>query len=288
MLDLAFDPATWHSYAKLRKHTEYSLRSLRSQSKELGRQLCVFLRETCSQYKTKRLPGEEAARGHCRVAKAKKGSSTGRRKQGPRTKPATEGDSDLRPFNLATYKIHALADYADHIERFGPTDCFTTQHVCCLSYFLQTLFSQNLQGELEHRRVKRFYRRTNKIQFPRQIAKQERFQRHFRKYIATLREKTGAKEPSGQRRSTQAGEDRSPSRHYSTSVRERDHLDLYQWAFGEHGNDPALKVCFSTSGSFAMCHLLPTTGLCPKPQGPPPCSHPLPSVRGEPSHLYRG
>jgi hypothetical protein len=129
MLDLAFDLATWHSYAKLRKHTEHTLRSLRSQSKELGRQLRVFLRETCSQYKTKRLPGEEAARGRRRVAKAKKGSSTARKKSGPRAKPATEGDSDLRPFNLATYKIHALADYADHIERFGPTDCFTTQHV---------------------------------------------------------------------------------------------------------------------------------------------------------------
>lgn len=30
---------------------------------------------------------------------------------------------------MATYKIHALGDYADHITRFGPTDCFTTQHV---------------------------------------------------------------------------------------------------------------------------------------------------------------
>jgi len=134
VLDLAFDLATWHAYAKLRKHTEYTLRSLRSQSKELGRQLRTFLRETCSEYKTTRLPGEEAARGRRRVAKAKKGSSTARKQPGP----ATEGDSDLRPFNLATYKIHALADYADHIERFGPTDCFTTQHVCRSSHFSQT------------------------------------------------------------------------------------------------------------------------------------------------------
>jgi len=144
MLDLTFDLATWHSYAKLRKHTEYSLRSLRSQSKELGRQLRVFLHETCSQYKTKCLPGEEASRGRRRVAKAKKGSSTARKKTGPRAKPATEGDSDLRPFNLATYKIHALADYADHIERFGPTDCFTTQHVCRPHPFLQTNLTKPL------------------------------------------------------------------------------------------------------------------------------------------------
>jgi len=129
ILDLAFDIATWHAYAKLRKHTEYSLRSLRSQSKELGRQFRTFLRKTCSQYKTKRLPREEAARGRRRVAKAKKGSSTARKQPGSPADPTTAGDSDLRPFNLATYKIHALADYADHIERFGPTDCFTTQHV---------------------------------------------------------------------------------------------------------------------------------------------------------------
>lgn len=143
-LDLAFDLATWHSYAKLRKHTEYSLRSLRSQSKELGQQLRVFLHKTCSQYKTKCLPGEEAARGRRRVAAAKKGRPATQRKSGPSKKPATEGDPNLRPFNLATYKIHALADYADHIERFGPTDCFTTQHVChgyniLLANFLETV-----------------------------------------------------------------------------------------------------------------------------------------------------
>jgi len=41
-------------------------------------------------------------------------------------------------------------------------------------------------------------------------------------------------------------EDRSPSQHYSTSVRGQDYLDLYQWALGAHENDPALKVRFST------------------------------------------
>jgi hypothetical protein len=144
MLDLAYDITTWHAYAKLRKHTEYSLRSLCSQSKELSRQLHTSLNKTCSQYKTKHLPGEEAAHGRRRVAKAKKGSSTTRKKPGPRTKPAAEGDSSLRPFNLTTYKIHALADYADHIEQFGQTDCFTTQHVCHAFLFLQTHFAQSL------------------------------------------------------------------------------------------------------------------------------------------------
>ena len=143
-LDLAFDIATWHDYAKLRKHTKYSLRSLRSQSKELGRQLRTFANKTCSQYKTKRLPGEEAARGRRRVAKARKGSSITRKTPGTHTKPTAEGNSDLRPFNLATYKIHALADYADQIEQFGPTDCFTTGHVCHNFPSLYICFSQDL------------------------------------------------------------------------------------------------------------------------------------------------
>ena len=144
LLDLAFDIATWHAYAKLRKHTEHTLRSLRSQSKELGRQLRTFLKKTCSQYKTKPLPGEEAARGRRRVARAKKGSATAQKTPGSNAKPAAEGDPELRPFNLATYKIHALADYADHIERFGPTDCFTTQHVRHISHFLWTHLTKPL------------------------------------------------------------------------------------------------------------------------------------------------
>ena len=117
--------ATWHAYAKLRKHTEYTIRSLRSQTKELGRQLRHFANSTCSQYKTKRLPSEEAARIRRRAGKAKKQS-----KQTGGEGSATEGEPDVKRFSLATYKIHALGDYADHIEQFGPTDCFTTQHVC--------------------------------------------------------------------------------------------------------------------------------------------------------------
>jgi len=129
ILDLAFDLATWHAYAKLRKHTEHTIRSFRSQTKELGRMLRHFTNKTCSQYKTKRLPSEEAARIRRRAAKAKK---TGSAPQGGGASGgrSTKGDDpDTKRFNLATYKIHALGDYADHIERFGPTDCFTTQHV---------------------------------------------------------------------------------------------------------------------------------------------------------------
>jgi hypothetical protein len=125
ILDLAFDLSTWHAYAKLRKQTEYTIRLLRSQTKELGRQLRHFTNNTCSQYDTKPLPSEEAARTRRRAAKGKK-----RSQQATSGGSATEDGPDIKRFNMATYKIHALGDYADHIEQFGPTDCFTTQHVC--------------------------------------------------------------------------------------------------------------------------------------------------------------
>ena len=130
ILDLAFDMATWHAYAKLRKHTKYTIRSLRSQTKEFGRQLRHFANNTCSKYKTKRLPSEEAARIRCNAGKAKKQGKQGR-------KPTADDGSDVKHFSLTTYKVHALGDYADHIEKFGPTDCFTTQHVILFPSILE-------------------------------------------------------------------------------------------------------------------------------------------------------
>lgn len=128
ILDLIFDIATWHSYAKVRKHTDYTLASFRSQTKELGRQLRVFLKKTCSAYNTKALPNEEAARVRRSAAKARKGNAA--------TQKNSRRSSNTKRFNMATYKIHALGDYVDHIVRFGPTDCFTTQHVCRFSSIL--------------------------------------------------------------------------------------------------------------------------------------------------------
>ena len=121
LLDLAFDMATWHAYAKLRMHTTHTIASLRSQTKELGSQLRRYVNKVCSQYETKQLPGEAAARYRRQATKVKKGTSA--------FQPGPSSSRNFKPFNLETYKIHALGDYADHIERFGPTDCFTTQQV---------------------------------------------------------------------------------------------------------------------------------------------------------------
>ena len=116
--------ATWHSYTKLRMHTTHTITSLRSQTKELGSQLRLYTNKLCPEYKTKPLPGEAAAANRRRAATGKKASTLN-------AKSSARNISDtFKKFNLKTYKIHALGDYADNIEQFGPTDCFSTQQVC--------------------------------------------------------------------------------------------------------------------------------------------------------------
>lgn len=126
MLDLAFDLATWHAYAKLRQHTTHTIKSLRSQTKELGRLLRHYANNLCPKYATKLLPGEAAAAYRRQAANPKKAAATPKQPKKQNAKSTAPKGSG---FNLVTYKIHALGDYADHIERFGPTDCFSTQQV---------------------------------------------------------------------------------------------------------------------------------------------------------------
>ena len=99
------------------------------------------------------------------------------------------------------------------------------------------------QGELEHRRVKQFYKHTNKsVSFPHQIAKQERMQRHYRQYMEALKNDLQATEQLGRNEPTGVGSRNSPTRHYSISDRSQGHLKLYPWALDTNLGDPALKV----------------------------------------------
>jgi hypothetical protein len=65
-------------------------------------------------------------------------------------------------FNLSTFKWHALGNYVATIERLGTTDNYNTQVVSYSILIKQHLALNTFQGELEHRRVKRFYSCTNK------------------------------------------------------------------------------------------------------------------------------
>jgi hypothetical protein len=120
---LLFELSTWHALAKLRLHTETTICNLEHSSRRLGFELREFKRSVCSKYKTKELPSEYAARSRRKAALAAK-------KIGNGTSGQSKGSSrNEKVFNLSTYKLHSLGDYAAAIRRYGPTDNYTTQVV---------------------------------------------------------------------------------------------------------------------------------------------------------------
>ena len=110
-----------------------------------------FERDVCSKYDTKDLPSELAAHTRRQQRKAaQKPTMT------PAPTPAKKGPQQ-RKFNLETYKYHALGDYTTSIRLHGPLDGYSTQLVSNLVLSMHVQYLTSGQGELEHRRSKRFY-----------------------------------------------------------------------------------------------------------------------------------
>jgi hypothetical protein len=127
VLDLLFELATWHAFARLHVYTDSTLDMFQVSTKSLTAVVRRFIRETCESYMTQELPKETAARGQCTVAlTAKWGSHT--------TKGKTSATPKGKKFNLETYKYHALADYPKMIQMFGMADNYNMQIVCPLSF----------------------------------------------------------------------------------------------------------------------------------------------------------
>ncbi|KAF7422998.1 hypothetical protein PC9H_011162 [Pleurotus ostreatus] len=164
VLNLLFALSTWHALAKLRLHTNTTLRLLREATVDIGNLLRKFSDTVCPAYTTKDLPCEAEARAR----KARKMDSTSLNTTASTT-------TKLRSFNMNTYKMHALGDYANTIQQLGTSESWSTQ-----------------VGELEHRRVKRLYGRTNKNKYEEQIAKQEQRQRTLREVRRRLEAIDGA------------------------------------------------------------------------------------------------
>uniref|UniRef100_A0A8H7XVD3 Uncharacterized protein n=1 Tax=Psilocybe cubensis TaxID=181762 RepID=A0A8H7XVD3_PSICU len=183
--DILFTLCEWHALAKLRMHTDSTLTGLEATTRRLGKELRSFVSKICPQYSTKELPKETAARARRAANNAKKG------------KPAATGSLDAKTskmLNLFTYKLHSLGDYVKTIWLFGPTEGYSTQ-----------------RGKLEHRRVKRFFVRTNKgCKFEHQISRHEHREHLLRSIAARVlkleekesRENLGAKEPQSSARSS--------------------------------------------------------------------------------------
>ncbi|KAG6870279.1 hypothetical protein C0992_000508 [Termitomyces sp. T32_za158] len=104
-----------------------------------------------------------------------------------------------------------MVHYPHAIQHFGTTDSYSTQI-----------------GEMEHKRVKAFYIRTNKNQFEGQIALQERRQARSRAMKDIVEEEVLP--PT------------NPEEHHYISKTRQSSINLLQWA-KDYQDDPAIKVC---------------------------------------------
>ncbi|KAF8193727.1 hypothetical protein BJ912DRAFT_901526 [Pholiota molesta] len=212
-----------------------TIRDLESSTIRLGSNLRLFSSAVCDKFLTTELPSEEAARGRRKQAlaikRAKAGISPADISKGKGKDP--EGERRQRKFNMATYKLHALGDYPSYIRLFGTTDNFTTQ-----------------TGELEHRRVKRFYPRSHKGKFTIGIAKHTRRERILHN-LGTYQKRPAKRRRLNNKRMSNANgiiipfnevekmPTHSPYDHYEMSHETRHALTLSTW-LGDNSDDPAL------------------------------------------------
>jgi hypothetical protein len=119
VMTMLFELAYWHALAKLRLHTDTTLRFLETSTTRLGKCMRKFKSYTCKAFQTKELPHEETARRRRKAAMDPAGQQAAGTSSDPRTKT----------LNLQTYKWHALGDYASTIRRYGTTDSYSTQTV---------------------------------------------------------------------------------------------------------------------------------------------------------------
>ena len=100
-------------------HTDETLNLLDTITKRLGNRLRHFQRRTCTAFDTEELKREAESR-HRRELKNVVGNSTG---------VSSTSQTARRPktFNLQTYKLHALGDYASSIRKYGMTDLYSTE-----------------------------------------------------------------------------------------------------------------------------------------------------------------
>ncbi|KAM6499872.1 hypothetical protein JOM56_005380 [Amanita muscaria] len=232
--ELLFEMATWHALAKLRLHTETTLKRLRGSTKRLGKDLRFFCSNICPAYDTRELPAEETARRRRQATKpTNPAPTTTLAPTGGRAAPKR------RTFNMETYKMHALGHYEEYIRRFGTSDNYNTQ-----------------TGELEHCRVKRFYPRTSKAKYTQGISKQERRERtlfHMSDRLRIANENQAEDAPNTEDsppqpiqqvtidfRSREVLPPTDPEKSYHISNETKFKLYLYDWLAKEPGN-PGMK-----------------------------------------------
>ncbi|KAG6903622.1 hypothetical protein DXG01_016205, partial [Tephrocybe rancida] len=141
LMDLLFTSATWHGLAKLRLHTDHTLKLLDEETVRLGQTFRHFVQQTCSKFNTRELPREAAARVRKHQSSSAKGAPAAANSAVPPAAPTasltgvstaagTERNlTGRRPktLNLNTYKFHSIGDVAGCIRRYGTTDSYSTE-----------------------------------------------------------------------------------------------------------------------------------------------------------------
>ncbi|KZT36764.1 hypothetical protein SISSUDRAFT_988644 [Sistotremastrum suecicum HHB10207 ss-3] len=139
---LIYVMAEWHCLAKLRLHSDSTLKHLDTVTTVLGKELRNFADKIAPSFNTKETVSETTARARQREKNQKTlfgqvlASSAAR----------------VKKYTLDRYKLHALGDYTSTIRRLGTTDSYST-------YI----------GEARHRIKKQDYRKTNKRKFKLQM-----------------------------------------------------------------------------------------------------------------------
>jgi hypothetical protein len=108
VLNLIFICAHWHGMAKLRMHTDDTLRIFDDLTVHIGAEFRSFNEKTCPAFKTHELRRETEARKRRR---SKKHGTTGV-STSSRLEEQSEADGPLpKMLNIQTYKHHSLGDY---------------------------------------------------------------------------------------------------------------------------------------------------------------------------------
>jgi hypothetical protein len=110
--------AQWHFLAKLRMHTDHTLKMLEDTTAKLGLSFRKFVKNTCKAFDTYELKRETEARQR----RQSKKNTTG-------TRESSSSSRRPKSLNLQTYKFHAMGDYVATIRQYGTCDSYTTEIV---------------------------------------------------------------------------------------------------------------------------------------------------------------
>ncbi len=123
LLDTLFTLAHWHSMAKLRQHTEFSIEVLEEVTTQLGKVLRDFRDKTCKSFEKKELNREVSAR----LRRTSRNASNVSVSKNMGTTATLDRQS--KALNLNTYKAHSLGDYVETIRQYGTVDSYSTEAV---------------------------------------------------------------------------------------------------------------------------------------------------------------